>query len=155
MSRPWSKLQRDVYRVIAPEIKFQLQCRAYPMHAQYGSNTVPRYWIILGKEIIWDYPKHFVNQEGFFERYLPYPFPYAWDVTEISHLLKEYLDTPRSELLSKPFEEDLWGIINILRAADRRVGSRQWDKLEQRAKSEVVTKIIALRKALRNGAMEA
>ena len=154
MARPWSKLQREIYRIIAPEIKFQLQCRAYPMHAQYGNNEIPRYWITLGKEIIWDYPKHFVSQKGFFDRHLPYPFPYAWDVTEISHLIREYSDTPRSELLSKPFAEDLWGIINILRASDRRVGSRQWDKLEQCAKSEAVTKIIARRKSLHNIVVE-
>ncbi len=116
------------------------------MDAIYGGNGIPRYWIALGKEIIWDYPKQFVSL-GYLDRHLPIPWLYANDISEISCLIREYIDTPRSELLTKPFENDVWGIVNILRAADRRVGSRQWDLLEQQAGSEAVSKIIAKRKS--------
>lgn len=143
---PWSKLQRAVYLVVAPDLPLQIQCRIYPMDAVYGESGIPRYWITLGKEIIWDYPKQFVSL-GHLDRHLPIPWLYANDISEISCLIREYLDTPRSELLSKPFENDLWGIVNILRAADRRVGSRQWELLEQQAGSEAVSKIIAKRKS--------
>ncbi len=112
------------------------------MDAVYGTTGIPRYWITLGKEIIWDYPKDFVSR-GYLDRHLPYPWPYRTDISEISCLIREYLDTPRSQILLEPFENDLWGIVNILRAADRRVGSRQWDELERSATSEAVTKILA------------
>ncbi len=121
------------------------------MDAVYGTTGIPRYWITLGKEIIWDYPKQFVSL-GYLDRHLlerPYPFrwPYATDISEISCLIREYLDTPRSQILSKPFAHDIWGIVNILRATDRRVGSRQWEALKQSASSEAVNKILAIRKA--------
>lgn len=145
MQPPWSKLQRAVYLIVAPGLPLQIQCRVYPMHAQWGTTGIPRYWITLGKEIIWDYPKQFVSR-GYLDRHLPYNWPYATDISDISCLIREYLDTPRNQLLSKPFEHDLWGIVDILRAADRRIGSRQWKALEQRASNEVVSKIIAKRR---------
>jgi len=143
---PWSKLQKAVYLIRAAGLPMQIQCRVYPMDAVYGGTGIPRYWITLGKEIIWDYPKQFVSL-GYLERQLPHKWPYATDISEISCLIREYLDTPRSQILSKPFENDLWGIVNILRAADRRVGNRQWDKLERCANSEAVTKVVAYRKS--------
>ena len=147
-THPWSKLQRLVYQVVSPEIKFQIHCCAYPMHSPHGTADVPRYWITLGKNIIWDYPKDFVSRKNFFSRYYPFPFPYGWDVSEISCLIREYLDTPRRELLAKPFEQDIWGIVDILRSADRRIGSRRWDEIEQKAQSKAVTTIIAQRRSL-------
>jgi hypothetical protein len=143
---PWSKLQRAVYLILAPNLPLQIQCRVYPMDAVYGTTGIPRYWITLGKEIIWDYPKQFVSL-GYLNRQLPCNWPYATDISEISCLIREYLDTPRRQILSEPFEHDLWGIVNILRAADRRVGSRQWLSLKQNANSEAVNKILAKRKA--------
>ena len=145
---PWSKLQRAVYMIRAQGLPLQIQCRVYPMDAIYGTTGIPRYWITLGKEIIWDYPKQFVSL-GYLDRHLPDKWPYATDISEISCLIREYLDTPRSAILSEPFENDLWGIVNILRAADRRVGSRQWEALEQQANNTAVTKILAKRKELK------
>lgn len=114
------------------------------MDAQWGRTGIPRYWITLGKEIIWDYPKEFVSRG-----YLDKEWPYVTDISDISCVIREYLDTPRERLLSEPFEHDRWGIVNILRAADRRVGSLHWDELEQQANNEVVAKIVAQRKACR------
>lgn len=143
---PWSKLQRAVYLIRAPKLPLQIQCRVYPMDAVYGDSGIPRYWITLGKEIIWDYPKQFVSL-GCLERHLPSQWLYANDISDISCVIREYLDTPRDEMLSKPFEHDVWGIVNILRAADRRVGSRQWEDLRHSANSQAVNKILDMRKA--------
>jgi len=144
MQPPWSKLQRAVYLILAPRLPLQIHCRVYPIDSQYGTTGIPRYWITLGKEIIWDYPKDFVSQG-----YLTYACPYKTDISDISCLIREYLDTPRSQILSEAFANDMWGIVDILRAADRRVGSRHWDELEKRANSGAVTKIIAHRKSER------
>lgn len=143
---PWSKLQKAVYLVLAPGLPLQIQCRVYPMDAVYGTTGIPRYWITLGKEIIWDYPKQFVGL-GYLKRHLPHQWPYATDISEISCLIREYLDTPRNRILSEPFEHDIWGIVDILRAMDRRVGSRQWEVLKQSTGSEAATKILAWREA--------
>lgn len=143
---PWSKLQRAVYLIVAPDLPLQVQCRVYPMDAVYGVTGIPRYWITLGKEKLWDYPKQFVGL-GYLDRHLPNKWPYATDISDISCVIREYLDTPRGEILSKPFEHDMWGIVNILRAADRRVGSRQWEDLRRSANSQAVNKILDMRKA--------
>ncbi len=143
---PWSKLQRAVYLIVAPGLPLQIQCRVYPMDAVYGDTGIPRYWMTLGKEIIWDYPRQFVSL-GYLERHLPSHWPYATDISDISCVIREYLDTPRSEILSRPFEHDVWGIVNILRAADRRVGSRQWEALRHSSNSQAVNKILDMRKA--------
>ena len=115
------------------------------MDAQWGGTGIPRYWITLNKEIVWDYPKEFVSRG-----HLDKEWPYVTDISDISCVIREYLDTLRERLLSEPFVHDKWGIVNILRAADRRIGSRHWDELEQQANSEVVAKIVAQRKACRN-----
>lgn len=60
----WSKLQKELYNLIAPELDFQIHCRAYRMDSQSGSTDLPRYWITLGKETIWDYPGQFVGDDG-------------------------------------------------------------------------------------------
>ena len=143
-TKPWSKLQRQVYTVIDPTIKFQIQCRVYPMGSAFGQTGLPRYWITLGREIIWDYPRQFIGASHS-ERMLPDRYPYSTDICAISELLREYLDTPRQDLLSKQFENDHWGLINILRAADSRVGSRQWPRLMKKTHNIAALKVLERR----------
>ena len=65
--KPWSKLKRDIYKIIDEKINFQIHCVAYRMDSQYGSTNLPRYWITLGKETLWDYPKDFIK-EGWYKK---------------------------------------------------------------------------------------
>ena len=37
--KPWSKLQREIYDLISPDIRFQIHCAAYPMN----------YWLVSKK----------------------------------------------------------------------------------------------------------
>ena len=145
-ARPWSKLQRRLYEVLAPEADLQVHCCVYRMRSQLGSTDLPRYWITLGDEIIWDYPKQFVDQ--------PHPdrspsrwYPYGTDVGRISDLMEEYLDTPRDELLDKQFESDHWGLVNILRAADRRLGKRRLSVLRHKTHNVAARRVLARRAA--------
>lgn len=105
------------------------------MRSQSGSTSLPRYWITLDKEIIWDYPKDFVTEGGIIKNYggeVSRYYPYLTDVYDISNLIREYIDTPKEQLLNKQFIHDKWGLINILRAADRRVGARRLDILRRK-----------------------
>jgi len=61
-------------------------------------------------------------------------------------LIREYIDTPKDEILSKVFENDYWGLINILRAADRRIGGRRLDWLKKKTHNIAANKIIEARK---------
>ena len=97
------------------------------MNSQYGSVELPQYWITFGNEIIFDYPIQFVvrDETGCFVKNLQVEklyYPYDTDISFISDLIREYIDTPKDEVFSKHFENDYWGLINILKVADRRNG---------------------------------
>ena len=146
----WSSLQREIYKIIDEHIDFQIHLSKYRMCSQYGSTDLPRYWITLGEEIIFDYPKQFVDmdEKGNFIKNLrgeKLYYPYQTDISEISSLLREYIDTPKDDVFSKHFDNDYWGIINILKAADRRFGRRRLELLKRRTKNKAAHKIIEFR----------
>ena len=125
----WSKLQRDLYNLIAPELDFKIHCVVYSMNSRRGSTDLPRYWITLNQEIIWDYPKQFINKptrDG-----IVIAYPYNTDISAISDLIRDYIETPNHEILIKHFETDYWGLVNIFRAADRRIGQRRLQQHRQ------------------------
>ena len=130
----WSKLQKELYKIISKEINFQIHCIAYPMRSQYGKTNIPRYYITLDKEIIWDYPKDFNNN-----------YPYDTDISNISDLIREYIDTPKNKIFSKHFENDKWGLSNILIAADKRIGKRRLQILAKNTTNKYILKIIQQR----------
>ncbi len=140
----WSKLQKQLYALRASGINFQIHCSVYRMQSQRGNTDIPRYWITLGKEIIWAYPKDFIDKPSPF-REKPHHYPYGTDISDISELFREYLDTPKELLLSKQFEHDHWGLINILRAADRRFGYRRLNELGRKIKNKAATKVLSCR----------
>jgi hypothetical protein len=90
--KPWSKLQREVSKLFAEGLRLQIQCRTYRMASARGSTDLPRYWCTLGKDVIWDYPRDFGENTTY--------APYDTDVSSISSLLCEYIDTPTDQLLS-------------------------------------------------------
>jgi hypothetical protein len=140
----WSKLQRDLYRIIDRKIDFQIHCVAYRMDSQRGSFNLPRYWITLGEETVWDYPKDFVSGSGT-KNYIDEEirdYPYGSDTPYISDLIREYIETPKETLFEKRFENDKWGLIPILKAADRRIGKRRLNELRMKNYSMPANKIV-------------
>ena len=152
MSKRWSKLQREIYDLIDSEINLQIHCSVYRMESQRGSTDMPRYWITLGKEIIFDYPKQFLNEKlSDYGRKKPRPayqtveymYPYETDIDTISNIIRDYINTPVTSLLPFDFEFDNWGLTDILKAADRRIGKKKL------AEHFVDTNDAAVRKILR------
>ncbi|MCG8565709.1 MAG: hypothetical protein MI747_11580 [Desulfobacterales bacterium] len=143
----WSKLQKQLYDLRSSEINFQIHCSVYRMKSQRGNTDIPRYWITLDKEIIWDYPRDFMDQPPSATRKDPRNYPHENDISDISALFREYIDTPKSKLLDKNFENDHWGLMDILRAADRRFGARRLRTLKEKLKSRAALKIINRRLA--------
>lgn len=139
----WSKLQSELYKIISDDIDFQIHCVAYRMDSTSGSTDIPRYWITMGKEIIWDYPKDFLQDKDRVSK----SWPYLTDVSAISVLIKEYIDSPREGLLQKEFENDKWGLTDILKVADRRIGKRQLTEIQKKIENNnpKISNIIALR----------
>lgn len=146
----WSKLQKKLYLIMDPKINFQIHCSVYRMQSQMGSTDLPRYWITLNKDIIFDYPKQFVNKDGMINNLSPHGkdigYPHnSGDIPAISLLIRDYIDTPVDEIMTKHFEQDFWGLANILRSADRRIGSRRLETLLKRKGNLAAQKVIAAR----------
>ena len=137
----WSKLQKELYNVIDSRIDFQIHCVAYRMNSQRGNTQLPRYFITLGKEIVFDYPKQFLSDEL-------QDYPYVNDASVMSELIREYIDTPTDELLNKSFGRDKWQLTEILKAADKRIGKRRFDELLSVTHNETAKTIITLRQKL-------
>lgn len=154
MSKRWSKLQSEIYNLIDDNINLQIHCSVYRMDSQYGTTDLPRYWITLDKDIIFDYPKDFLEEKlSDYGRKKPRSvnqtvknvYPYITDVSVISNLMREYIDTPLSDLLVYDFKCDDWGLTDILKAADRRIGKQRLTEHFQSVENEAVKKVMAAR----------
>ena len=146
----WSSLQRELYKLIDENINFQIHLSKYKMGTM-GSTYIPRYWITLDKEIIFDYPKQFLykDEDGFtYVKNLNGDklfYPYSNDISDISDLIREYIDTPKDEVFTAHFDNDYWGLINILKAADKRFGKNRLELLRKRTDNKAAQKILQLR----------
>ena len=112
----WSKLQKSLYLIVSDKVDFQIHCSVYRMNSQRGITDLPRYWITIGKEIVFDYPKQFINDKA------NKSYPYETQISDISDCIREYIDCPVNLLPEKKFESDLWGLTDILKAVDKRLG---------------------------------
>ena len=145
----WSKLQKRLYELVDESIDFKLHCAVYRMQSRRGSTDLPRYFITLAGEIIFDYPKDFVLKSGGVKSLaggaLTKIYPYGNDISDIGELIREYIDTPKDELFKKHFDADEWGLANILKAADKRIGKRRLQILAKNKKNQAMQKVIAAR----------
>lgn len=141
----WSKLQKQLYLLIDPSVNLQIHCARYRMQSQRGNTDLPRYWITLDRNIIWDYPKDFIDCPSPDRTNLEW-YPYSSDVHLISNLIRDYIDTSKDNILREKFENDHWGLINILRAADRRLGTRSLEVLRHTTHNRAALQILDQRK---------
>lgn len=121
----WSKLQKRIYKILDPNINLQIHCTVYCNDGWLGPRTceIPRYFITLNKKIIFDWPKDFPYEQYTFENIR---YRYRSAVMLISVTLANYLNTPLDKLM---LIQDHWKILDIIRAADRRIGSRRWKEI--------------------------
>ena len=101
---------------MAPKLDFRIYANAYNIGECI---QIPRFWINVGGKIIWDWPKDFMDHEGWF---------FYDSAKKISQLLRNYINTPDSELLLKQFE-DPFKLVPVLRVCDKRIGKRRLEKL--------------------------
>ena len=105
----WSKLQRDLFNVIDEDSGFMLHCTKYRMVGSRSTDpNIPRYWITIGKEIVWDFPKSGTDYQKY-NMYLTIP--------DISNAIREYINCPKDKV---KLMTDEYGLYNILRQYDKR-----------------------------------
>ena len=125
-----------------PSLDFQIHCALYEMNSNngYHGSKLPRYFITVGKEIVFDYPKEFDTTRIY--GYNSYP----WDseISMITNIIEEYIQCPEENLMNS-FENDMWGITDILRVCDRRLGRKRLIELKKTMENDVCLKIIERR----------
>lgn len=143
MSKRWSKLQSRLYNLMEPSVDFQIHCALYEMNSNdgYHGSKLPRYFITIGKDVVFDYPKDFdtTYKHGFNS------YPWDTDISDISDLIEEYIQRPESEIMNQ-FERDRWGLTDILRVCDRRIGKKRLKEIMENTSSDVIINIIKKRR---------
>ncbi len=114
----WSKLKTQIESLFDPSLKLEVYCAVYRKKTQHSMLELPRYFFTLDKEIIWDYPKYFVDQKTAGDAIDHYPYN---GVRHISDLLRTYLNSPRRLLLDLSDDQDEYNLFSLLKAADRRL----------------------------------
>lgn len=135
---PWSKLQREIYKLIDEDLGIQIHCRAYRMTASRSrSPQIPRFWITLGKDIVFDIPRQAEELQS----------DWAWaGIGCINYSIREYIDSPLKGLLEKSFlPHDNYGVTDVLKAADRRIGKAKLLEWSKEHPEDAVQKIIVKR----------
>lgn len=115
----WSKLQKSLYLIVSDKLDFQIHCSVYRMNSQRGNTNLPRYWITIGKDIVFDYPKQFMSADQNIN------YPYETQISDISDCIREYIDCPAHLLPEKKFDKDMWGLTDMLKAVDKRLGKEK------------------------------
>lgn len=118
----WSKLQKSLYSIVSDKADFQIHCSVYRMKSQRGSVNLARYWVTVGKAIVFDYPKQFMSAEE------NKNYPYETQISDLSDCIRDYIDCPVNLLPEKKFDGDAWGLTDILKAVDKRLGKERLKK---------------------------
>lgn len=129
----WSHLKKLLINIFDPNIDLDIHCSAY----RGEGFQIGRYWLVLDGKTIFDEPKNISKQ-------LAAGTPNS-SATTITGLLRSYLDTPKDELLVAKFDGDCFGVIDLLRACDRRVGKRRLIEMMNNNPSDAVKKVIVAR----------
>lgn len=116
----WSRLKSLVEGLFVPELDLRAHCTGIREEARRDvSARVSRgvFHLRLGRDVIWDFPGQFEDVGD------------GYSASDLTDLLRAYLETPRSELLSRGFPDDRHGLLDAIRLADRRIG---WRRLRDR-----------------------
>ncbi len=151
----FSKFKKQIDNLFEPELEMKFCCYSYPMRSQYGSTSIPRFCVKMGKEVIWDVPKDFKITESYI---------HAWSGdNKISELVRDYIDTPIEKLLATEFENEKvffdytnhpkcketldinYGLTEIFKAADRRIGKAKLVEWAKKINNPTVNLIIEKR----------
>lgn len=135
-TRAWSKLRKSLSLIMIRD--FQL----HATHCKKGmsSSDIPHFWITVGKETVFDYPRCEVD--------LVRRGEVRWknDMSLFSQLIRDYIDTPAEKLMEKYWPQDQYGLMDILKACDRRIGQRRLRNLHEHLISQKARDIVERRK---------
>lgn len=143
----WPNMQRVMESLWADSLKGRLTCETvwHPADGCPGARMILR----LDGETIWDYPTDFfgdANNQPRFGKYIIKNYG-SWYYDAPTRIVGRYIDTPRDELFL-PMKDDDYGLGDILRAADRRVGYKRlvwWSVFEMQGNGNPARRVLAAR----------
>ena len=145
MAKRWSKLKKSIEDLFLPGLPLQVYCTAIrTTEENHGSlaELLGVFTCRLGKEVIWNFPRQFVTEDFVYPDREEYD---SYSVRDLNELLRDYLDTPRDVLLQKEFLRDYFGLTNVLKAADRRLGVGRLKHHFKDGEEDFVAKILSAR----------
>jgi hypothetical protein len=148
MPKRWSKLRSPVEDLFADGLRLGIHCTVIrTTRANDGSlvNVLGTFTVRLNGKAIWDFPKQFVT---YWTAYPDGGNHYSYSVSDLNGLLREYLDTPKADLPEKKFVRDHFGLTDILKAADRRLGLERLTEYFRSDEQTWVLPVLEARRAL-------
>ncbi len=133
----WSKIQRKLYDILDPSLNLQVHCAVFRGKKKTLLNGIPRFWVTLNGEIIFDFMHDFM----FLTMECRGANLYENHIQEICGAAIHYFQCPVDQLINF---HDLFGLSDILCAADRRIGKRRWPELYN-TRSEAARKVLIAR----------
>jgi hypothetical protein len=138
---PWSKLERRLRDLPDPQLDLRFRFTAYRyevIETPHPSELACKFWITQGRRTIWAVPRDrdASGTDGAIDGYgrrSP-----GWLV----EIASEYLQLPRASLIDWRRDWDGWGLVDILKACDRRIGRRQWPILRRTLREPVALRLI-------------
>lgn len=136
----WSQIQRKLYQIIDPKINLQVHCAVYPGGGKTCANGIPRFWVTLNGEVIFDCQHDFMfmwHDKDFDIGNLPFEDDISW----CCGIVIRHFQAPVDSLMTL---HDRFGLTDILLAADRRIGKRRWPEIYKN-RSEAARKVLVAR----------
>lgn len=143
--RNWPRLIAALENLFVPDLK---------LHVQLGTSTqsdfleqkLERLWITLQEQVVWDFPTELLESGTCLTAEQSVDL-----VTEnrLADIFEFYCETPVRLLPYVTHPSDCWGITDILRSADRRLGSGLMKACCQKMTPASAAFLIAQRKVQR------
>ncbi|MGV7222662.1 MAG: hypothetical protein ACQ9MH_14180 [Nitrospinales bacterium] len=120
----WSKLKKNIESFFADDLPLVIHCTDVNRVTGNPFGYLGKLRIQFGKEVLWSFPNDFITND---KSTWPEVGPMSYTASNINRIIREYIDTPKSELLEKEFQDDLFKITDIFKAADKRIS---FDRLQ-------------------------
>lgn len=132
----WSKLQKQLYKIMDPTVNFQMHCSVFKTKSAWNAGqkvgiskkkeSIPHYWITVNNETVWDFPNNYIDNDSLVDGFTLketyfYPNNYNW----VADVLRNYINTPKEKLLTIEFDNDKFGLVDVLRKYDRRISKNK------------------------------
>ena len=134
----WSHLQKLIYELWCPELELQIHCTAFRApKTSPSAPSVGRYWVTLDGATIWEAPPAWRDdiRDG----------EISVSASDVTAVLRAYLDTPREAVFRCNLSGDKWGVAELMNAADRRIGKTRLRELQDDTIYPAVKRILAKR----------